>query len=162
MVDTVGPGGGGAMYSPAISPHLTGPATPPLVFLACDMGGLYRTATAGAGWELLDGRTVNMRATLDRSVPPRLLPATLVAFHPAVAGVVVTFGDLRGLNVSQQHGDPGTWVNIRIGTTTGPAGAIPWPSISVTAIKIDPTGRLFVGTANGAHYHDTPWTGSNW
>jgi len=161
MVDTLGPGGGGAMYSAVVSPHLSGAGVPTL-FLGCDMGGLYRNPDAGADWELLDGREINMRFTIDRSTPPRLLPPTLVAFNPTVAGTVVTFGDLRGLRVSQQNGDPGSWSRIAIGTTTTATGTLAWASSTVTAIELDLTGRLFVGTTNGAHYHDPPWTGANW
>ena len=43
-----GPGGGGYMYSPSISPH-----NPDLMFLVCDMGGVYRSTDAGQHWQLL-------------------------------------------------------------------------------------------------------------
>lgn len=42
-----GPGGGGYMYSPSISPH-----DPNLIFLSCDMGGLYRSANGGQSWQM--------------------------------------------------------------------------------------------------------------
>ena len=42
-----GPGGGGYMYSPAISPH-----DPNDIFLVCDMGGQYRSADDGQRWEM--------------------------------------------------------------------------------------------------------------
>ena len=47
------PGGGGALYSPTISPHQPGEA-----FVSCDMGGLYRTGDLGAAWSLVDFRQI--------------------------------------------------------------------------------------------------------
>ncbi len=44
----VGPGGGGAMFSPGISP-----ADSSLMFVACDMSGAYRTSDGGASWEMI-------------------------------------------------------------------------------------------------------------
>jgi len=50
----VGPGGGGSMFHPAISPH-----DPNLAVLTCDMTGAYITKDAGASW-----RQFNLRTTL--------------------------------------------------------------------------------------------------
>src|SRR5215469_7853812 len=44
----LGLGGGGAMYTPAISP-----ADPKLMLLGCDMSGAYRSADGGRTWELI-------------------------------------------------------------------------------------------------------------
>ncbi|MCX6970781.1 MAG: hypothetical protein NTV93_11640 [Verrucomicrobia bacterium] len=43
-----GLGGGGGMFSPAISPH-----DPNVMFLAIDMGHVFRTRDAGASWQVL-------------------------------------------------------------------------------------------------------------
>src|SRR4051812_46252492 len=50
----IGPGGGGAMFLPTISPH-----DAKVVFVACDMTGSYLTTDAGANWRMfnLSGRT---------------------------------------------------------------------------------------------------------
>jgi len=50
----VGPGGGGAMYAPAISPH-----NPNLMFISCDMSGVYRSTDGGASWTMLDYRQIH-------------------------------------------------------------------------------------------------------
>lgn len=42
-----GPGGGGYMYSPSISPF-----DPNHLFLVCDMGGVYRSQDAGQHWQM--------------------------------------------------------------------------------------------------------------
>ena len=43
----IGPGGGGAMYLPTVSPH-----DPKLVLVRCDMGGAYISHDGGASWRL--------------------------------------------------------------------------------------------------------------
>ena len=53
------------MYAPAISPH-----DPNLLFVACDMGGVYRSADGGATWTMLDKRQLR-----DAACCP-------VVFHP--------------------------------------------------------------------------------
>lgn len=45
----VGPGGGGALFSPAISPH-----NPKRVLVACDMTGSYITNNAGETWRMFN------------------------------------------------------------------------------------------------------------
>jgi photosystem II stability/assembly factor-like uncharacterized protein len=49
----IGPGGGGALFAPAISPH-----DPRLVLVACDMTGSYISSDAGESWRMfnLQGR----------------------------------------------------------------------------------------------------------
>ena len=48
-----GPGGGGALFAPTLSPH-----QPAEAFVSCDMGGLYHTGDSGASWSLLDFRQI--------------------------------------------------------------------------------------------------------
>ena len=48
-----GPGGGGALYAPTLSPHQVSEA-----FVSCDMGGLYHTTDLGASWSLMDFRQI--------------------------------------------------------------------------------------------------------
>lgn len=45
----IGPGGGGAMFCPSVSPH-----DPKLVFVACDMTGAYVSRDAGANWRMFN------------------------------------------------------------------------------------------------------------
>ncbi|MDQ3823888.1 MAG: lamin tail domain-containing protein, partial [Actinomycetota bacterium] len=148
---TLGPGGGGAMYSPLVSPHDAS-----LLYACCDMGGLYRSTNGGGAWRLVDGREIFVNITIDRAAPPRLLPPRPLACHPdpAKSDWLVAWSELRGLRLSRDRG--ATWSDVPTGTA--------W---RVTALAIDPAnGRLFAGTQNGAHFHDPDatgaWTGTGW
>ncbi len=44
-----GPGGGGALFAPSFSPH-----NPSELYIACDLGGFYRSTNLGASWKVLD------------------------------------------------------------------------------------------------------------
>jgi photosystem II stability/assembly factor-like uncharacterized protein len=48
-----GPGGGGALYSPAISPTNAGE-----IYIASDMGELFHTTNSGASWSEIDFRQI--------------------------------------------------------------------------------------------------------
>src|SRR5258707_4863735 len=45
----IGPGGGGAMFHPTISPH-----DPNTVVVSCDMSGSYITHDAGKSWRMFN------------------------------------------------------------------------------------------------------------
>ena len=45
----VGPGGGGAMFGPAVSPH-----NPDVAFVTCDMGGSFVTHNGGESWRVFN------------------------------------------------------------------------------------------------------------
>lgn len=66
--ESVGPGGGGKQIYPAISPN-----DPSLLFVACDMGGFYRSADSGKTWR--------MHGTIRRSTHAPV-------FHPTDPDVV--------------------------------------------------------------------------
>ena len=55
---TIGLGGGGEMAAPSISPNLDSLGRPAAMFIACDMGGLYRSTDGGASWRMLDQRLI--------------------------------------------------------------------------------------------------------
>ena len=86
--EPVGPGGGGAMFWPAISPH-----DPKLMFVSCDMNGFYRSEDGGHTWSMLDGR--QMHGTYR--------PNSHVMFPPGDPDPVFAYGYAGGagaLNVS--------------------------------------------------------------
>ncbi|RXK53491.1 hypothetical protein ESB00_17515 [Oleiharenicola lentus] len=56
----IGPGGGGAMFCPAISPH-----DPQLVFVACDMTGTYVSRDAGESWRMINLQEIVREFTFD-------------------------------------------------------------------------------------------------
>jgi hypothetical protein len=71
---TVGLGGGGSMYAPVVSPF-----DPKVMFVACDMTGLYRSANGGQSWTLLDQHKVHGSTRFS------------VAFDPAQQGHILGF-----------------------------------------------------------------------
>lgn len=62
--EIIGPGGGGTMFFPTISPH-----DPSRVLVYCDMTGSYISDDAGGSW-----RMFNLRATTRFFVSTRLRP----------------------------------------------------------------------------------------
>src|SRR3569833_745774 len=46
--EVMGIGGAGGMFSPAVSPN-----DPNLMFISCDMSGVYRAADGGKSWAML-------------------------------------------------------------------------------------------------------------
>ncbi|MCU1517594.1 MAG: hypothetical protein JWQ75_2315, partial [Pseudarthrobacter sp.] len=138
MRETVGLGGGGAMYLPVSSPH-----DPAVLFVQCDMGGLYRSRDTGATWTMIDGREMTA-STIDLRCP--------VAFHPGLGDVIYAAGAYRGIRKSQDLGD--TWTTIVSGAGGGPR---------VTALALDPsTGDLLLyGTENAGPFRFDP-TSQSW
>src|SRR3954466_12473541 len=51
--EVVGPGGGGAMFNPTVSPH-----DPNTVLISCDMTGSYITHDGGQSWRMFNLRGV--------------------------------------------------------------------------------------------------------
>ncbi|OGG45425.1 MAG: hypothetical protein A3F84_06355 [Candidatus Handelsmanbacteria bacterium RIFCSPLOWO2_12_FULL_64_10] len=119
-----GLGGGGAMYSPSVSPH-----DRLLMFVSCDMGGFYRSEDGGRAWRMLDAD--QMRAST------RCRPV----FHPRDPNVVYTYGG-DALKVSEDRGV--TWRRL----TASP----PWRE-EVVELGIDPGApdRMFAGTDRAAY-----------
>ncbi len=87
----IGPGGGGGIYSPSISPHDAN-----LVFVASDMGGWFRSTDGGRHWRMCDGRQV-------RKVN---FPAV---FHPTDPNVIYV-GTRGGVKRSSDRGE--TWQSV--------------------------------------------------
>ena len=113
----VGVGGGGSMYEPASSPHEA-----KLMFVSCDMGGLYRSEDGGASWTMLDFRNIH-GSTQCRP-----------AFHPTKPNVI-----WFGAKISEDAGK--TWKDIPGAPFKG----------GVTRIAFGDQGRMIVvGLADGA------------
>ena len=123
--EPVGLGGGGGLFSPAASPH-----DPNLMFVACDMGGLYRSTDGGRSWLMLDKR--QMRSCTSMSV----------VFHPTDPGLVYGWG-CGSLRVSRDRGL--TWTNL--------ARSAPWHAGPLQRLAIDRQDPLFmVAGGDGAAY----------
>ena len=123
----IGLSGGGAMFSPAVSPH-----DAKLMFVSCDMGGFYRSDNGGESWRMLDQRTAVASNTQCQP-----------AFHPDDEKIVLMAGDEDGsgreLKISEDAGR--TWKPL--------PGAQSFARQLVTAIAFDPARkgkRILVGT----------------
>jgi len=149
----LGPGGGGAQFYPAVSPH-----DPHLVLVACDMTGAYISEDGGNSWRMFELRH----------------PVGFFAFDPldpkviyAGAGGLWRSAD-RGRTWSLVHPPPGSVTRLimpddhaspSIVTAQGDAG-------TVTALAIDPedskTLYAAVSEAEGSSLHiSTDW-GASW
>jgi photosystem II stability/assembly factor-like uncharacterized protein len=125
-----GPGGGGAMFWPAISPH-----DPKLMFVSCDMNGFYRSEDSGQTWTMIDGR--QMHGTYR--------PDSHVMFLPRDPNTMYAYGYARGagaLRVSHDRGK--NWAPF----VPNP----PWGKAVVTEMAFDPDAAAFMlaGTEDGA------------
>ena len=65
----IGPGGGGAMFNPTISPH-----DPNTILISCDMSGSYITHDGGRSW-----RMFNLRGVVNFFVFDPVDPKTMYA-----------------------------------------------------------------------------------
>ena len=106
--ESLGLSGGGAMFTPSISP-----VDPKLMLLNCDMSGVYRSNDGGKRWELIHYRQL----TGSTSVRP--------VWHPTDSNVAFAAGSRRGpLRVTRDQGK--TWSEV------------PGSPSAISAIGIDP------------------------
>src|SRR5437660_1220708 len=86
--EPIGLSGGGAMFSPAISP-----VDPKLLMINCDMSAAYVSQDGGASWRMIPCSELHAST--------RCRPA----FHPTDAKVVVAANGDSGLAVSRDKGE---------------------------------------------------------
>jgi len=130
----IGPGGGGAMFHPTISPHDKN-----TVLIACDMTGAYITHDGGHTW-----RMFNLRGVVDFFVfdpkDPKTMYAHATALWRSTDGgeswevVYPSAASIKGVRMNTDHAD-----EIIL--------ADPDPLGTITAMAIDPTDSnvLYVG-----------------
>src|SRR5437870_8337061 len=122
----IGPGGGGAMFHPTVSPH-----DPNTVLVSCDMTGSYITHDAGKSW-----RMFNLRGVVEFFV-----------FDPLDRKVI--YAQSNGLWRSQDEGEtwsliypsPPSVKSIKMSSDHADEDLIaePDPLGSITAMAIDPS-----------------------
>jgi hypothetical protein len=117
------------MYLPVSSPHASN-----ILFVQCDMGGLYRSEDGGATWTMIDGR--EMTAALNDLRCP-------VVFHPVASDTIYAFGTYRGIRRSADLGR--IWTTIVAGAGGGPR---------VSALALDPSSGdlLLYGTEDAGPF----------
>ena len=148
----LGPGGGGAQFFPAVSPH-----DPNLVLVACDMTGAYISEDGGKSWRLFDLRS----------------PVTFFAFDPLDSQVIYAGADVlwrsadhgRTWNLVYPSGSgvrlimPDDHASPEVLTPQGPAGRVlalavdPADSQKLYATIRDKGGvGLYFSSDRGAHW----------
>jgi photosystem II stability/assembly factor-like uncharacterized protein len=187
--EPLGPGGGGGVYTPSISPH-----DPRLMFLACDMGGWYRSTDGGNHWRMCDGRQVrkvNFNAVFHPTDPNVIYVGTrggivrstdrgetwehvVGEYNPASPDMVraIAFAPGRPEVIfaafSTFLGKPGEYLvrSVNAGKTWWPVGG--WPAGDKPIQKIlfspKPTPGIFVATADGFFRSDdggATWVAKN-
>jgi photosystem II stability/assembly factor-like uncharacterized protein len=133
----IGPGGGGAMFHPTISPHDTN-----TVLIACDMTGAYITHDAGQSW-----RMFNLRGVVDFFVfdpkDPKSMYAHATALWRSTDGgehwdvVYPDAATIKGVKMSTDHAD-----EIILSD--------PDPLGSIAAMAIDPADSKVLYVAAGS------------
>ncbi len=153
--EVIGPGGGGAMFHPTISPH-----DPSTVIVACDMTGSYITHDAGASWRMFNLRGVARFFVFDPSLPNVIYAQNDNLWRSRDNGrtwmlVSPPPSSIESISMASDHSDE------RIISNADPLG-------SITALAIDPDNSshlyaavdaakpgLFESTDDGAQWTRT-------
>ncbi|MEO8591686.1 MAG: hypothetical protein ABI759_00040 [Candidatus Solibacter sp.] len=142
----VGPGGGGSLYHPAISPHDSR-----TVLVACDMTGAYLTRDGGAHWRMINlGQAVNA-----------------FFFDPTRANILYALGD--ALFRSDDTGDtwrtfypPNSFMSTGDDHASGSLQVGKQEVPPVTAFAIDPSDSRILYLARGTTLFTTFDSGVHW
>lgn len=150
---SVGPGGGGAIFVPVVSPH-----DPKTAMVACDMTGTYITHDAGKTWKQL-----NLRSTVNA-----------IAFDPVNPKTI--YAASTGLFRSDDGG--GSWQlicpNPKNGVTESMIGdhgdhsftsKDNWPGGNIQFIRVDPSrpNNLYLGIkSDDLHIYYSTNRGQSW
>jgi photosystem II stability/assembly factor-like uncharacterized protein len=150
--EIVGPGGGGTMFYPTISPSDTS-----RVLLRCDMTGAYLTEDAGASWRMFNLRTTTSFFVFDPVDPHVIYDYSLGLWRSTDAGktwslVYPNPTTVTGIKIAGDHGEESI-------VTSAPSLG------TMTALAVDPADSdllysvikdtLYVSSDRGA-----TWTGS--
>jgi len=132
----VGPGGGGAMFRPQVSPH-----DPNTVLVACDMTGAYITHDGGKSWRMFNLRGV----------------AEFFVFDPKEKNVI--YVKSTGLWRSQDNGEtwkliypkPGAVKGVKMSSDHSDEDILadPDPLGNISAMAIDPGNSKILYAATG-------------
>ena len=147
----IGPGGGGTMRRPAISPH-----DPGFVVLGCDMTGAYLTLDGGASWRMINFGSVPTAFAFDPSRPQTLYAGAEAVYRSDDSGRTwrMVLADPAKNTVARSIGDHGD----RVLFTDDPAYPGSGRSVTIHAIAVDEDdpARVYVA-ANAA---DSPVPGT--
>jgi photosystem II stability/assembly factor-like uncharacterized protein len=101
----IGPGGGGAMFNPTISPH-----DPNTVLLSCDMTGSYITHDGGRSWRMFNLRGTTKFFAFDSLNPHTMYAETIGLWRSTDDGVSWKLvypkpAAVKGVEMSSDHAD---------------------------------------------------------
>ena len=132
----IGPGGGGAMFNPTISPH-----DPNTVLISCDMTGSYITHDGGRTWRMFNLRGVVNFFVFD-PIDPKTMYAHATALWRSTDGgenwnlVYPSPSAVRGVRMNSDHADEQIL-------------AEPDPLQTIAALAIDPANSQVLYAAAG-------------
>ncbi|HZI47579.1 MAG TPA: hypothetical protein VFD75_07255, partial [Pyrinomonadaceae bacterium] len=101
----IGPGGGGAMFNPTISPHDVN-----TVLVSCDMTGSYITHDGGKSWRMFNLRGVVNFFVFDPKDPNTMYAHATALWRSTNGGenwslVYPRPGAVKGVKMSSDHSD---------------------------------------------------------
>ena len=126
----IGPGGGGTMRRPVLSPH-----DPKVVLLGCDMTGAYVTGDGGASWRMINFGTVPTAFAFDPASPSTVYAGAGAVYRSDDAGRTwrMVLPDPAKNTVAKAIGDHGD----RVLFTDDPAYPGSGRSVTIHAIAVD-------------------------
>jgi photosystem II stability/assembly factor-like uncharacterized protein len=134
----IGPGGGGAMFHPTVSPH-----DPNTVLVACDMTGAYITHDGGSTWRMFSLRDVVRFFAFDPLDSKTIYAGTRNLWRSTDAGetwklVYPKPSTIQGIRMNSDHSDETVIAN-------------PDPLGAIHALAIDPADNrvLFAAAGDG-------------
>jgi photosystem II stability/assembly factor-like uncharacterized protein len=138
----IGPGGGGTMRRPAVSPH-----DAKVVVLGCDMTGAYLTSDGGASWRMFNLGSVPTAFAFDPSRPQTIYAGAEAVYRSDDAGRTwrMILPDPAKGTVARSIGDHGD----RILFTDDPAYPGSGRSVTIHAIAVDEddSSRVYVAAS---------------
>ena len=132
----IGPGGGGAMFNPTISPH-----DPNTVLISCDMSGSYITHDGGRSWRMFNLRGVVNFFVFDPVDPKTMYAHATALWRSTDAGehwnlVYPSPSAVKGVKMNSDHSDESILAD-------------PDPLSSISAMAVDPANSHILYVAAG-------------
>ena len=154
----VGPGGGGTMIAPTISPH-----DPRIVLEHCDMTGAYITLDGARSWRMFNLRGVVGTFAFDPRNPKAIYAGNQALWRSEDTGRTwsMVFPDPKKNTVEHQNGDHAEF-SLTTGDTAFPVGHV----ISGIAAEAADSARIWVAFekpgAAGSQLYFSPDRGASW